>query len=86
KQIVSPVAGDADILLVPNIESGNILAKQFEYLGGASACGLVLGARLPIALTSRADSTDSRVASAALALVAAHLARLDPIRRAQLGD
>ena len=85
KQIVSPVAGDADILLVPNIESGNILAKQFEYLGGASACGLVLGARIPIALTSRADSPDTRVGSAVLALVAAHIARRDPLRKAQLG-
>ena len=85
KHIASPVAGDADILLVPNIESGNILAKQLEYLGGATSCGLVLGARLPIALTSRADSPDTRVASAALALVAAHLARQDPLRRAQLG-
>ncbi len=85
KQIDSPVAGDADILLVPNIESGNILAKQFETLGGATSCGLVLGARIPIALTSRADSADTRVASAALALVAAHLARQDPIRRTQLG-
>ena len=85
KLIDSPVAGDADILLVPNIESGNILAKQFETLGGATSCGLVLGARIPIALTSRADSADTRVASAALALVAAHLARQDPIRRSQLG-
>jgi phosphate acetyltransferase len=85
KQIDSPVAGDADILVVPNIESGNILAKQFETLGGATSCGLVLGARIPIALTSRADSADTRVASAALALVAAHLARQDPIRRTQLG-
>lgn len=85
KQIVSPVAGDADILLVPNIESGNILAKELEFLGGATSCGLVLGARVPIALTSRADSPDSRVASAVLALVAAHIARQDPIRRAQLG-
>lgn len=85
KQIVSPVAGDADILLVPNIESGNILAKQLEYLGGATASGLVLGARVPIALTSRADSPDTRVGSAVLALIAAHAARQDPIRRAQLG-
>ncbi len=85
KLIDSPVAGDADILLVPNIESGNILAKQFETLGAATSCGLVLGARIPIALTSRADSADTRVASAELALVAAHLARQDPIRRTQLG-
>ena len=85
KHIDSPVAGDADILLAPNLEAGNMLAKQLEYLGGATASGLVLGARLPIALTSRADNADSRVASAVLALVAAHQARQDPIRRAQLG-
>ena len=84
KHITSPVAGDADILLAPNIESGNMLAKQLEYLGGATASGLVLGARVPIALTSRADSSDTRVASAVLALIAAHAARKDPIRRAQL--
>ena len=85
KHIESAVAGDADILIAPNLEAGNMLAKQLEYLGGATASGLVLGARLPIALTSRADDTDSRVASALLALVAAHQARQDPIRRAQLG-
>ena len=85
KHIHSPVAGDADILLAPNIESGNMLAKQLEYLGGATASGLVLGARVPIALTSRADSPDTRVASAVLALIAAHAARQDPIRKAQLG-
>jgi phosphate acetyltransferase len=85
KHIHSAVAGDADILLVPNIEAGNVLAKQFEYLSGATASGLVLGARVPIALTSRADSPDTRVASAVLALIAAHAARKDPIRQAQLG-
>ena len=85
KHIQSPVAGDADILVAPNLEAGNMLAKQLEYLGGATVSGLVLGARVPIALTSRADGADSRVASTLLALVAAHKARLDPIRRAQLG-
>ena len=85
KHIQSAVAGDADILIAPNLEAGNMLAKQLEYLGGATASGLVLGARVPVALTSRADDTDSRVASALLALVAAHQARQDPIRRAQLG-
>ena len=85
KHIRSAVAGDADILIAPNLEAGNMLAKQLEYLGGATASGLVLGARVPVALTSRADDTDSRVASALLALVAAHQARQDPIRRAQLG-
>ena len=85
KHIASSVAGDADILIAPNLEAGNMLAKQLEYLGGATVSGLVLGARVPIALTSRADGTDSRLASALLALVAAHQARQDPIRRAQLG-
>ncbi|MEY2620561.1 MAG: hypothetical protein RIT26_381 [Pseudomonadota bacterium] len=84
KHITSAVAGDADILMVPDLESGNILAKQLEYLAGASGAGLVVGARVPIALTSRADSAMTRVASALLALVAAHRARQDPIRQQQL--
>ncbi|CAN7594140.1 bifunctional enoyl-CoA hydratase/phosphate acetyltransferase [Trinickia sp. LjRoot230] len=67
KGIVSPVAGAADILLVPNLEAGNMLAKQLMYFTGADAAGLVLGARLPIILTSRADSLRVRLASAALA-------------------
>lgn len=75
KQIQSPVAGQADILVVPDLESGNMLAKQLEYLAGASGSGLVLGARVPIALTSRADGPDARVASALLALLAAHAQR-----------
>ena len=75
KGIASPVAGDADILAVPDLESGNMLAKQLEYLGGASCAGLVLGARIPIALTSRADGPLNRVASALLAKLAAHDAR-----------
>jgi phosphate acetyltransferase len=68
KGIRSDVAGDADILLVPDLESGNMLAKQLEYLAGAAGCGIVLGARVPIALTSRADGEASRLASAALAV------------------
>lgn len=71
KGIVSPVAGDVDILVTPDLESGNMLAKQLEYLAGAAGCGVVLGARVPIALTSRADSAVVRLASAALAGVAA---------------
>jgi phosphotransacetylase/acyl dehydratase len=71
KGIVSPVAGVADILVVPDLESGNMLAKQLEYLGGASSAGIVLGARVPIVLTSRADSREARIASCAVALVAA---------------
>jgi len=67
KHISSPVAGDADILVTPDLESGNMLAKQLEYLAGASSCGVVLGARVPIALTSRADGATSRMASTALA-------------------
>ena len=72
KGIVSPVAGQADILLVPDLEAGNMLAKQLIYFAGADAAGLVLGARVPIILTSRSDSLKTRIASAALAkLVAA---------------
>jgi phosphotransacetylase len=69
KGIQSRVAGDADILVVPDIESGNMLAKQLEYLGDAQAAGLVMGARVPIVLTSRADSAHSRIASCAMALL-----------------
>src|SRR5690606_17165673 len=72
KGIVSEVAGQADILAVPDLESGNMVAKQLEYLAGASGSGLVLGARVPIALTSRADGPIARVASCVLAVLAAH--------------
>ncbi len=72
KGIASQVAGDADILAVPDLESGNMVAKQLEYLAGASGSGLVLGARVPIALTSRADGPMARVASAVLAVLVAH--------------
>ena len=75
KHIESVVAGDADILAVPDLESGNMLAKQLEYLAGASGSGLVLGARVPIALTSRADGPTARVASALLAVLVAYDAR-----------
>ena len=67
KGIASPVAGEADILLAPDLEAGNMIAKQLIYLAGAEAAGIVLGARAPIILTSRADSTLSRLASAAVA-------------------
>ncbi|GMG82093.1 hypothetical protein LNKW23_13060 [Paralimibaculum aggregatum] len=67
KPIGSPVAGDADILLAPDLGAGNMTAKQPMYLAGAEAAGIVLGARVPIMLTSRADGTLSRRASAALA-------------------
>jgi phosphate acetyltransferase len=71
KGIESPVAGKADILVVPDLESGNMLAKQLEYLAEAQSAGIVLGARVPIALTSRADPTLSRMASCAVALLIA---------------
>ncbi|MDW8399544.1 MAG: bifunctional enoyl-CoA hydratase/phosphate acetyltransferase [Acetobacteraceae bacterium] len=66
KGIMSPVAGRADILLCPDLESGNMLAKQLAYLGGAESAGILLGLRVPVALTSRADGAASRLASAAL--------------------
>ena len=69
KGIESPVAGKADILVVPDLESGNMLAKQLEYLGEAQSAGIVLGARVPIVLTSRADSPAARMASCAVALL-----------------
>ena len=72
KGIVSPVAGRADILVVPDIETGNTLAKALEYLGGARAAGIALGAKIPLILTSRADSIETRVASAALAVLYFH--------------
>ena len=75
KGIVSEVAGRADVLVVPDLESGNMLAKQLEYLGGAASAGIVLGARVPIVLTSRADSRESRIASCAVAVLLAHRAR-----------
>ncbi len=71
KDIVSSVAGSADVLLVPDLESGNMLAKQLIYLGGADAAGIVLGARVPIVLTSRSDSLRVRLASVALARIVA---------------
>ncbi len=75
KHIVSPVAGQADIFVVPDMEAGNMLAKQLEYLADAEIAGIVLGARVPIMLTSRADKTLARLGSAAIALL---LARRKP--------
>jgi len=75
KKINSPVAGKADVLLVPNLEAGNMLAKQLAYLAGADAAGIVLGARVPIVLTSRADNVRARLASAAVMKLAAHAKR-----------
>jgi phosphate acetyltransferase len=75
KGIRSEVAGDPDILLVPDLEAGNILAKQLTFLANADSAGLVLGARVPIILTSRADSVRSRIASCGVAMLAAHARR-----------
>jgi phosphate acetyltransferase len=69
KGLVSPVTGKADILVVPDLESGNMLAKQLEYFGGAQLAGIVLGARVPIILTSRADSAETRLTSCAVAVL-----------------
>jgi phosphotransacetylase/acyl dehydratase len=71
KGIISPVAGRADILVVPDLEAGNMLAKQLSFLAGAEAAGIVLGAQVPVILTSRADSASSRLASCALAVLMA---------------
>ena len=78
KGIVSEVAGQADILVVPDLESGNMLAKQLIFMGGAASAGIVLGAKVPVILTSRADSRDTRIASCAIALMLAHHYRLSP--------
>jgi phosphotransacetylase len=75
KGIRSEVAGDPDILLVPDLEAGNILAKQLTFLANADSAGLVLGARVPVILTSRADSVRSRIASCAVAMRVAHARR-----------
>jgi phosphate acetyltransferase len=75
KKIASPVAGHADILLVPDLEAGNMLAKQLIYLAGAEGAGIVLGARVPIVLTSRSDSVRTRLASTAVMALVAHARR-----------
>ena len=75
KKIRSEVAGDPDILLAPDLEAGNILAKQLSFLANADSAGLVLGARVPIILTSRADSVRARIASCGVAMLAAHARR-----------
>jgi len=75
KGIKSQVAGDPDILLAPDLESGNILAKQLTFLANADSAGMVLGARVPIILTSRADNVRSRIASCGVAKLVAHARR-----------
>lgn len=72
KGIDSPVAGQADVLVVPDLMTGNMLAKQMIYLAGARAAGVVVGAKVPIALTSRSDSAAARVVPCALARLLAH--------------
>lgn len=78
KGIQSPVAGQADILVAPDLESGNMLAKQLEHMGHASSAGIVLGARIPIILTSRADSLETRIASCAISVLVTHHYRSSP--------
>ena len=75
KGVTSEVAGDPDILLAPDLEAGNILAKQLTFLANADSAGLVLGARVPIILTSRADSVRARIASCGVAMLVAHARR-----------
>jgi len=80
KHIHSPVAGAADILVAPDLESGNMLAKQLEYLADAEAAGVVVGARVPVILTSRSDSAKTRLASCAVAALMAHARRRAPTK------
>jgi phosphotransacetylase len=75
KGIESEVAGDPDILLVPDLEAGNMIAKMLSFIGKADSAGIVLGARVPIVLTSRADGVRARIASCAVAMLAAHARR-----------
>ncbi|MGA8041374.1 MAG: bifunctional enoyl-CoA hydratase/phosphate acetyltransferase [Terracidiphilus sp.] len=78
KHLISPVTGQADILVVPDLESGNMLAKQLEYLGGAQLAGIVLGARVPVILTSRADSAETRLTSCAVAVLLHYATHPEP--------
>jgi phosphate acetyltransferase len=78
KHIVSPVAGRANVLVVPDLEAGNMLAKSLSFLAGADAAGVVLGARVPIILTSRADTVTTRLASCAVASLVAAARRVSP--------
>lgn len=80
KRIVSPVAGKANVLVVPDLEAGNMLAKSLSFLAGADAAGIVLGTRVPIVLTSRADSLTTRLASCAVAVLVAAARRASAAR------
>jgi phosphate acetyltransferase len=81
KRIVSPVAGRANVLVVPDLEAGNMLAKSLTFLAGADAAGIVLGAKVPIILTSRADSLLARMASCAVASLLAAARRADELKK-----
>jgi phosphate acetyltransferase len=83
KHIVSPVAGRANVLVVPNLEAGNMLAKSLSFLGGADSAGIVLGARVPIILTSRADTLMARLASCALASLVAEAHKRSAVEKAR---
>jgi phosphate acetyltransferase len=83
KGIVSPVAGRANVLIVPDLEAGNMLAKSLSFLAGADAAGIVLGTRVPIILTSRADSLPTRLASCAVAVLVAAARRAEELARAK---
>jgi phosphate acetyltransferase len=83
KRIVSPVAGRANVLVVPDLEAGNMLAKALSFLAGADSAGIVLGARVPIILTSRADSLTARLASCAVAALITKFRRDKVASRAQ---
>src|SRR6185369_16998142 len=80
KQITSGVAGRANVLIVPDLEAGNMLAKSLTFMAQADAAGIVLGARVPIILTSRADSVTTRLASCAVAALVAHARRRDLLK------
>jgi phosphate acetyltransferase len=80
KKIKSPVAGRANVLVVPDLEAGNMLAKSLTFLTGADAAGIVLGARAPVILTSRADSELTRLASCAVAVLVAAARRANAVR------
>lgn len=75
KHIVSPVAGKADILVAPDLEAGNMIAKQLQYMAGADSAGILVGARVPVVLTSRADTVRTRLASVAVMALVAHARR-----------
>jgi phosphate acetyltransferase len=80
KKLDSPVAGKADVLVVPDLEAGNMLAKSLTFMANADAAGIVLGARVPIILTSRADSVTTRLASCAVAALVANARRRDVLK------